>query len=50
MAGIALVEVADGAFVGAGGVALEFAARPTKVLAFAKGDFAQTRYRFDRPR
>jgi general stress protein 26 len=43
-------DVADGAFVGAGGVALVFAVRPTKVLAFAKGDFAQTRYRFARSR
>jgi hypothetical protein len=39
-------EVANGAFQGDGGVALVFAVVPTKVLAFAKGDFAQTRYRF----
>ena len=39
-------EVADGAFHHEGGAALVFAVRPTKVLAFAKGDFAQTRFRF----
>lgn len=30
-----------------GGVAVVFAVAPVKVLAFAKGLFAQTRYRFD---
>jgi hypothetical protein len=39
-------DVADGAFRGAGGEALVFEVAPTKVLAFAKGRFAQTRYRF----
>ena len=39
-------EVANGAFQGDGGEALVFAVIPTKILAFAKGDFAQTRYRF----
>jgi len=39
-------EVANGAFQGGGGEALVFAVIPTKILAFAKGDFAQTRYRF----
>lgn len=42
-------EVVDHAFGGDGvdgSVALVFAVAPTKVLAFAKGDFAQTRYRF----
>ena len=39
-------DVADGAFRGAGGEALVFEVAPTKVLAFAKGSFAQTRYRF----
>ena len=39
--------VADGAFHHeGGGTALVFAVAPTKVLAFAKGRFAQTRYRF----
>ncbi len=38
--------VADGAFHHEGGAALVFAVAPTKVLAFAKGRFAQTRYRF----
>jgi general stress protein 26 len=39
--------VSDGAFRhGDGGAALVFAVAPTKVLAFAKGRFAQTRYRF----
>lgn len=41
-------DVVDGAFEGAGGTALVFVVRPTKILAFAKGAFAQTRYRFDR--
>lgn len=39
-------EVANGAFQGSGGEALVFEVLPTKILAFAKGDFAQTRYRF----
>jgi general stress protein 26 len=33
---------------GDGGVAVVFGVAPTKVLAFAKGRFAQTRYRFER--
>jgi pyridoxine/pyridoxamine 5'-phosphate oxidase len=42
-----IFEVRDGAFHHeGGGTALVFAVAPTKVLAFAKGDFAQTRYRF----
>ena len=32
-----------------GGSAAVFEVAPTKVLAFAKGQFAQTRYRFGRP-
>ena len=32
-----------------GGTALVFKVAPTKVLAFAKGEFAQTRYRFAQP-
>lgn len=39
-------EVANGAFLGEGGEALVFEVIATKILAFAKGDFAQTRYRF----
>jgi Pyridoxamine 5'-phosphate oxidase len=39
-------EVANGAFQGEGGEALVFEVAPVKVLAFAKGSFAQTRYRF----
>jgi nitroimidazol reductase NimA-like FMN-containing flavoprotein (pyridoxamine 5'-phosphate oxidase superfamily) len=39
-------DVRDGAFHHDGGIALVFAVAPAKVLAFAKGDFAQTRYRF----
>ena len=40
-------EVRDGAFWhAAGGAALVFEVRPAKVLAFAKGRFGQTRYRF----
>ena len=31
-----------------GGTAVVFAVAPTKVIAFAKGQFAQTRYRFPR--
>lgn len=38
-------DVANGAFQGEGGEALVFEVAPTKILAFAKGDFAQTRYR-----
>jgi hypothetical protein len=40
-------EVADGAFHHEGGEALVFAVVPAKVLAFSKGDFAQTRFRWD---
>jgi general stress protein 26 len=39
-------EVANGAFRGDGGEVLVFEVLPTKILAFAKGSFAQTRYRF----
>lgn len=39
-------DVAGGAFQGEGGEALVFEVVPTKVLAFAKGDFAQTCFRF----
>ncbi len=39
-------EVANHAFQGEGGEALVFTVVPTKIMAFAKGDFAQTRYRF----
>ena len=39
-------DVANGAFQHEAGEALVFAVVPGKVLAFAKGDFAQTRYRF----
>jgi hypothetical protein len=42
-------DVANGAFHGDGGEALVFEVIPTKILAFAKGDFAQTRYRFPPP-
>jgi hypothetical protein len=38
--------VVYGAFQGDGGEALVFEVNPIKILAFAKGDFAQTRYRF----
>jgi len=39
-------DVRDGAFHHQPGVAHVFEVRPSKVLSFAKGDFAQTRYRF----
>ena len=39
-------DVANGAFHHEGGEALVFEVTPAKVLAFAKGEFAQTRYRF----
>jgi general stress protein 26 len=39
-------DVANGAFHHEGGEALVFAVIPVKIIAFAKGDFAQTRYRF----
>jgi hypothetical protein len=38
--------VANGAFQGDAGEALVFEVAPAKILAFAKGEFAQTRYRF----
>jgi PPOX class probable F420-dependent enzyme len=41
------VDETDGVFVNdLGGPATVFAVRPSKVLAFRKGDFAQSRYRF----
>jgi nitroimidazol reductase NimA-like FMN-containing flavoprotein (pyridoxamine 5'-phosphate oxidase superfamily) len=39
-------EVANGAFHHGAGEAFVFAVKPVKVIAFAKGEFAQTRYRF----
>jgi len=42
-------EVADGAFRHEAGEALVFEVAPAKVLAFAKGEFAQTRFRFPLP-
>jgi len=39
-------DVANGAFHGESGEALVFEVVPAKVLAFAKGGFAQTRFRF----
>jgi nitroimidazol reductase NimA-like FMN-containing flavoprotein (pyridoxamine 5'-phosphate oxidase superfamily) len=39
-------EVRNGAFHHEGGEALVFAVVPTKVLAFGKGQFSQTRHRF----
>lgn len=39
-------DVSDGAFHHQPGVAQVFELRPRKVLSFAKGDFAQTRFRF----
>ena len=38
-------EVRNGAFQGEGGEALVFEVAAAKILAFAKGEFAQTRYR-----
>jgi hypothetical protein len=40
-------DVRDGAFSHEAGEAHVFEVRPRKVLSFAKGDFAQTRFRFD---
>ena len=40
-------EVRDGCFHQDGGAAFVFRVAPVKVLAFAKGDFAQTRFRFN---
>ncbi len=40
-------DVRDGAFHHEQGVAHVFEVRPHKVLSFAKGGFAQTRFRFD---
>jgi general stress protein 26 len=42
-------EVANGAFQQEGGEALVFEVAPHTVLAFAKGEFAQTRFRFPPP-
>ena len=42
--------VEEGMFHHTGGSALVFKVAPRKVLAFAKGEFAQTRYRFAAPR
>jgi hypothetical protein len=39
-------DVVDGAFRHEAGEALVFEVKPAKVLAFAKGNFAQTRFRF----
>jgi hypothetical protein len=39
-------DVRDGAFHHEPGVACVFEVRPRKVLSFAKGEFAQTRFRF----
>jgi nitroimidazol reductase NimA-like FMN-containing flavoprotein (pyridoxamine 5'-phosphate oxidase superfamily) len=39
-------EVMNGAFHHEGGEALVYQVVPTKILAFTKGEFAQTRYRF----
>ena len=39
-------DVANGAFQGDADEALVFEVAPAKILAFAKGEFAQTRYRF----
>ena len=39
-------DVANGAFHHEGGEALVFEVVPVKILVFAKGDFAQTRFRF----
>lgn len=41
-------DARDGAFHHDVGIAHVFEVRPRKVLSFAKGDFAQTRFRFDR--
>lgn len=41
-------EVRDGAFHEGEGDAIVFRVAPMKILSFKKGDFAQTRYRFDR--
>jgi hypothetical protein len=40
-------DVHDGAFHHEPGIAHVFEVRPDKVLSFAKGAFAQTRFRFD---
>ncbi len=42
-------HVKDGAFQHEAGVAHVFEVEPRSILAFAKGDFAQTRYRFELP-
>ena len=42
-------DVGNGAFHHGGGEAFVFEVAPTKVLAFRKGSFAQTRFRFSPP-
>ena len=39
-------EVRDGAFHHEAGTALVFSVKPTKILAFAKGNFSHTRHQF----
>jgi hypothetical protein len=41
-------EVRDGAFFGEGGRALVYEAAPSTVFGFGKGEFSQTRWRFER--
>ncbi len=41
-------DVRDGAFYGEGGQALVFEVAPTTAFGFGKGQFSQTRWRFDR--
>jgi nitroimidazol reductase NimA-like FMN-containing flavoprotein (pyridoxamine 5'-phosphate oxidase superfamily) len=41
-------DVADGAFQGEGGEAIVFEVSPTTAFGFGKGEYSQTRWRFDR--
>jgi hypothetical protein len=42
-------DVRDGAFHGEGGEALVYEVAPSTVFGFGKGEYSQTRWRFERP-
>jgi general stress protein 26 len=42
-------DVRDGAFHGEGGEALVYQVTPSTVFGFGKGEYSQTRWRFERP-
>lgn len=42
------LDVRDGAFFGGGGEALVYEVAPSRVFGFGKGEYSQTRWRFER--